>query len=130
MCFLLDYYDNMILLLLIDAYQLKEVSQYHKTPSGAKCTLYFYGKVPIAHPKASQNLNHKVRRASPYKFREFEPYGANCPPERFRQKLKIKNQTKAVPKNFAIIAFPQSSKYFPGETVHLQYADISGVARP
>ena len=60
MCFLLDYYDNMILLLLIDAYKLKEVSQYHKTPYGAKCTPYFYRKVPIAHPKASHNLNSQV----------------------------------------------------------------------
>jgi hypothetical protein len=28
MCFLLDYYDNMILLLFIDPYQLNEVSHY------------------------------------------------------------------------------------------------------
>jgi len=28
MCFLLDYYDNMILLLFINAYKLNEVSQY------------------------------------------------------------------------------------------------------
>jgi hypothetical protein len=37
---------------------------------------------------------------------------------------------KAVPRNFAIIAFPKLSKYFPGETVHLQCADIPDVARP
>ena len=29
MCFLLDYSDSMILLLLIDAYKLNEVSQYY-----------------------------------------------------------------------------------------------------
>jgi hypothetical protein len=30
MCFLLDYYDNMILLLFINAYKLNEVSQLFK----------------------------------------------------------------------------------------------------
>ena len=55
----------MILLLLIDAYKFNEVSQYHKTPSGAKSTPYFYGKVPIAHPKASHNLNRMVRIVHP-----------------------------------------------------------------
>ena len=68
MCFLLDYSDSMILLLLIDAYKLNEVSQYHKIPSGVKCTPYFYRNVSIAPPKASQNFNRKFRNAHPKNF--------------------------------------------------------------
>ena len=55
----------MIPLLFIIAYKINEFLQYHKTPSGAKCTPYFYRKVSNSHPEASQNLHSQVRIPHP-----------------------------------------------------------------
>ena len=94
MCFLLDYYDNIILLLFINAYKLNEVSQYHKTPSGAKCTPYFYRKVTIAPPKASQNFNRIVRNARPKNLDNLN-YKERIRTQKIQTKLKFKTKLKS-----------------------------------
>jgi len=63
MCFLLDYYDNMILLLFINAYKLNEVSQLFKL---FKSIFYNYGMELIAVNQAYNSIIFWVKYLKMY----------------------------------------------------------------